>query len=654
MNHRAGQQWFTRAIQALALVVLLQAAASVQAAEMLLTFPSAHAAEKRVALVIGNWTYSQKPLRNPANDATDLAASLRRLGFEVLERKNRSADELRRDLIEFQDRLGPGTVGLFYFAGHGVQAGRGQNYLLPIGVDFKRERDAELHGLEVGQVLRRMEESGASLNLVILDACRDSPLPAEGRSTASRGLGRMEAPSGSMIAFATAPGSTADENATGRNGLYTQQLLATIETPGLRLEDVFKRVGREVERASNNRQSPEEISKLRNVEPFYFKPPNSASGDVPRGGRSDPIPPITPTARPGQAGSLSLDDLEKEDAVRKEWAQWQARMKADFDRIAAFTGSADLQAKAWERFLATWAQDNPLSSEDDALRDQAKQRRDAAQRQAAGQSTTLAAAPSARPPVATNSETATSLTPGQVIKDCDVCPELVVIPAGRFTMGSPESEWGRSSDEGPQHEVRIRSFLMGRTTVTQGQWKAVMGRNPSYFKNCGDDCPVENVTWNEAQEYIHQLGQRSGKTYRLPSEAEWEYAARAGTTTPFYTGQTITTDQATVNGNGTYNGSAKGVYREITTKVGSFAPNAFGLSDMAGNVWQWVEDIGHDDYRGAPDDGSAWLMGGDSARRVLRGGSWYDYPQIARSAIRYWDAPGGRSSGTGFRIARTF
>lgn len=233
-------------------------------------FPS-FAAERRVALVIGNASYADKPLRNTLNDAADIAAALKRSGFEIMERKNRTADQLRGDLSDFQDKLSPGAVGLFYFAGHGVQAGKGQNYLLPVGVTYKRERDAESYGLEVGSVLRRMEDAGASLSLVILDACRDSPLPAEGRSTGSRGLGRMEAPSGSMIAFATAPGSIADENTAGRNGLYTQHLLRAMETPSLRLEDVFKRVRRGVEKDSNRRQSPEEIMKLTSDEPFYFR-----------------------------------------------------------------------------------------------------------------------------------------------------------------------------------------------------------------------------------------------------------------------------------------------------------------------------------------------------------------------------------------------
>ena len=343
----------------------------------LLAWPGAQAQTRRVALVVGNANYPQKPLANPVNDATDLAAALRRLGFEVLERQNRSADELRRDLADFQDKLSPGAVGLFYFAGHGVQGGRGLNYLLPVGVDYRRERDAELYGLEAGTVLRRMEESGAALNLVILDACRDSPLPSEGRSTASRGLGRMDAPTGSLIAFATAPGSTADENVRGRNGLYTQHLLRAIEQPGLRLEDVFKRVRRAVETDSNRRQSPEEISKLTSDEPFYFRAPAAAAAPA-----TAVVDSLAALARPAPATSVNLADLEREETTRKQWAQWQSGMQTDHDRTAAFNGSPDLQAKAWERFLAAWPQDNPLSRDDDRLREQARGQLARAQRAA--------------------------------------------------------------------------------------------------------------------------------------------------------------------------------------------------------------------------------------------------------------------------------
>ena len=342
------------------------------------------AVERRVALVIGNADYPRAPLVNPVNDAADLSAALRRLGFEVIERRNRNSEELKRDLIEFQDKLGPGAVGLFYFAGHGMQAGRGgRNYLLPVGVDYRRERDVELFGLDASSVLARMEESGAALSLVILDACRDSPLPPEGRTTASRGLGRMDAPSGSLVAFATAPGSTADENRAGRNGLYTQYLLRAIETPGLRLEDVFQQVRRDVERASNRRQSPEEISKL--TSPFFFRP---VVGSAPATTIASLTPP--PTA---VAAGVSLADLEREQQARQQWAGWQQRMQADFDRIAAFQGAADLRAQAWQRFTGAWAADNPTSNDDERLRDQARQRLAAAERESQRQRLASASAP---------------------------------------------------------------------------------------------------------------------------------------------------------------------------------------------------------------------------------------------------------------------
>jgi formylglycine-generating enzyme required for sulfatase activity len=244
---------------------------------------------------------------------------------------------------------------------------------------------------------------------------------------------------------------------------------------------------------------------------------------------------------------------------------------------------------------------------------------------------------------------------GQVIKDCDVCPELVVLPQDSFKRGSPDSELLRDKNEGPQRTVRIGYPLaVGRYEVTQGQWKAVMDRNPSRFSSCGDDCPVEQVSWDDVQEYLTKLNARSGQKYRLLSEAEWEYAARAGTTTPFHTGQTITPEQANFNGNYMYNGSAKGVYREKTMKVGSFGANAFGLYDMHGNVWEWVQDVWHDNYTEAPTDGAAWEVGGDSSRRVLRGGSWDYNPRGVRSAIRSSIEPYYSSSGSGFRIAKTF
>lgn len=233
-------------------------------------------------------------------------------------------------------------------------------------------------------------------------------------------------------------------------------------------------------------------------------------------------------------------------------------------------------------------------------------------------------------------------------------PAMVVIPAGEFLMGSPASEAKRDSNEGPPHPVKLKSFALGQTEVTQMQWRQVMGGDPPelYFNGC-DDCPVENVSWNDIQGFLKKLNSKTGKRYRLPSESEWEYAARAGTRTPFSTGNTITPEQANFDGVYTYNGSSKGRYREQTIAVGSFKPNDFGLYDMHGNVWEWVEDCWHDDYNGAPGDGSAWTSNCAENRRVLRGGSWNDNPRYLRSAFRYGEAPVYRGDYGGFRVART-
>jgi formylglycine-generating enzyme required for sulfatase activity len=229
---------------------------------------------------------------------------------------------------------------------------------------------------------------------------------------------------------------------------------------------------------------------------------------------------------------------------------------------------------------------------------------------------------------------------------------MIWIPSGSFTMGSPASEARRDSDEGPQRLVTIgQGFWMGRYEVTQGQYEAVMGTNPSFFKTCGKDCPVEQVSWNDAKEFISKLNARNdGFVYSLPSEAEWEYAARAGTTTAFAFGNSLSSTQANFNGNYPYGNAPKGPYLERTTKVGSYKPNAWGLYDMHGNVWEWAEDVWQDSYTGLPTDGSANTTRGDSSFRVLRGGSWYVIGGFTRSAYRDWDDLSLRYDGDGFRV----
>ncbi|WP_242072348.1 bifunctional serine/threonine-protein kinase/formylglycine-generating enzyme family protein [Microcoleus sp. FACHB-68] len=231
----------------------------------------------------------------------------------------------------------------------------------------------------------------------------------------------------------------------------------------------------------------------------------------------------------------------------------------------------------------------------------------------------------------------------------NVSLEMVSIKGGRFLMGSPETEEGRYGYESPQHRVTVQPFFLGKYPVTQAQWQSVMGNNPANSK--GNNRPVENVSWNDAVEFCQKLSQKTGRNYRLPSEAEWEYACRAGITTPFYFGETITPDLANYDGIYIYASGPQGQCRKQTTDVGSFPPNAFGLYDMHGNVWEWCQDVWHENYNGAPSDGSAWEIGGDSKYRLRRGGSWNLNPAYCRSALRIRYGPNFRNYHFGFRVA---
>ncbi|MBW4670840.1 MAG: formylglycine-generating enzyme family protein [Cyanomargarita calcarea GSE-NOS-MK-12-04C] len=245
--------------------------------------------------------------------------------------------------------------------------------------------------------------------------------------------------------------------------------------------------------------------------------------------------------------------------------------------------------------------------------------------------------------------------------------EMVVIPGGTFLMGSPRGEPERYNNENPQHEVTVPPFFMGKYPVTQAQWRAVAEEeqvnrelNPaSHFK--GDDLPVESISWYDAVEFCDRLSKLTRRHYRLPSEAEWEYACRGGTTTPFNFGETITPQLANYNGNNTYGSGSKGGYRKKTTPVGSFElANAFGLYDMHGNVWEWCQDHWHKDYHNAPSNGSAWLKkesfdnNNNSFPRMLRGGSWSSKPMNCRSVYRNHHVPDDRFNYNGFRVVVSF
>ncbi|MGD1854671.1 MAG: formylglycine-generating enzyme family protein [Leptolyngbyaceae cyanobacterium] len=247
--------------------------------------------------------------------------------------------------------------------------------------------------------------------------------------------------------------------------------------------------------------------------------------------------------------------------------------------------------------------------------------------------------------------------------------QMLLIPGGTFTMGSPDDELERSDSEGLQHDVIVPQFFMGRYPVTQAQWQAVaalpqieqeLAANPSEFK--GANRPVEQVSWYDAMEFCKRLSIHTGRPYRLPSEAEWEYACRAGTTTPFHFGKTLISEVANYDSikfygdDGTLPNSdlPSGEYRQETTFVNHFdVANDFGLCDMHGNVLEWCQDIWHDSYEGAPTDGSAWTTNGNDKYRILRGGSWAVESENCRSACRITFQPNARDSMLGFRVVST-
>lgn len=342
--------------------------------------------------------------------------------------------------------------------------------------------------------------------------------------------------------------------------------------------------------------------------------------------------------------------LEASQQQKSDSFQQQQRLKALEAELQTSKREADLAKSAQRKAEQRLADDRNNIAEPETL--------------------PTAAAELAAPPANTSARERAFPKPqpavGSAIKDCNICPELVVIPSDDFKMGSPNTEKDRNSNEGPQQTVKIGYTLaVGKYEVTFAEWDACVAEGGCTYKPADNgwgrsNLPVINVSWDDIkQQYLPWLNRKTGlsnrpanQQYRLLTEAEWEYAARAGTITPFSFGDIISIDQANYDGNYSYNGSAKGKYRQQTVPVASFTPNAWGLYNMHGNVWEWVEDCFKDNYDDAPNNGSAVQKTGCS-RRMFRGGSWSYKPWNLRSALRYSASPDNRSKNSGFRLART-
>lgn len=559
-----------------------------------------------MALVIGNADYlHESKLGNPANDARLISRTLRGLGFTVEEKLNLRQREMTLAVGRFVRESAGADTALLYYAGHGMQPlSGGRNYLLPVDANIDSDDALDADAIPADRIVEQLERQAnpARLRLVVLDACRNNRQASRARSGV-RGLARM-APSDdyTLIAFSTNDQDVAQDGS-GANSPYAEALSRHLaRAKELPMRRVFELTATDVREATKQKQRPRTYGDLDSRV--------GLDGLVLASIVPEPVSPSPSPQRPGP-------------------------------------GPAPIPG--------------PLP------------------------------APSPSP---------AAVTAGSVVKDCEACPALVVLPAGRYRMGSPDGEVGRRKGEGPVREVTIGYRLaVGRSEVSRGEFgrfatasgyvteaERTVGskgcldgaslqprymegrswRSPGFEQ--GEDHPVVCVSWNDAQAYLKWLNEQApGKGYRLLSEAEWEYAARAGMTTRYAWGADASNVEQCGHANGldeTAQAQVPGYanFVEASCRDGfaytapglAFKPNAYGLHHMHGNAWEWVQDVWHDDYAGGPTDGSAWTTGGNQARRVLRGGSWYNTPEIVRSAVRNWVTPANLDYGTGFRIARTF
>jgi formylglycine-generating enzyme required for sulfatase activity len=561
-------------------------------------------AEKRVALVIGNDRYTnlsdREQLRKAVNDAQAVGRALKQIGFDVVSGENLGRQAMIDKLDEAARRLSAGDTVFFFFAGHGV-AIDGVNYILPADVpDVEKGQVTRLTGAAVREddITAALMRSGARVAVVVLDACRENPFGTGTRGIGGeRGLAPRDPPSGVFTLYSASRGQAALDRLSSDDGspnsVFTRVLVPALTRPGLDLPALAVGVREEVARIAQSvghAQRPAYYDETIGGQIYLAGLPQASTG---RGGPSAPAPEVAapPVTQPPQVAAVTPP-------------------------VAPAAPAAGCGAVA---VTISWSARSPR--------------------------------PLSRPEEC-------ALKRGAVFKECEKCPEMVVVPAGSFTMGSPATEEGRSANEGPQTPVTFASpFAVGRFAVTFDEWDAcVAGGGCSRAEDRGKPRgrhPVVNVTWNDAQAYVAWLTKVTGKTYRLLSEAEREYVTRADTTTPYWWGSSISTGQANYDGTQKpYGGGQTGIFRQAAQPVDQFAvANRFGLYQVHGNVSEWVADCWRNAYSGTATNGAAWTTA-NCGTRVIRGGSWFDPPEMLRSAARKQFSAGLPSDKIGLRVAR--
>ncbi|MEA5466662.1 SUMF1/EgtB/PvdO family nonheme iron enzyme [Leptothoe sp. PORK10 BA2] len=538
----------------------------------------------------------------------------------------------------------------FFFAGHG-ELHEGHDYLMPIDVD---PGNVEETALRISDITAALRNSGADNTMLLLDACR-----SQGRR-GSVGLGTDEQP-GIVTIYACSPRESSYEIEDLEHGVFTHVLLEGFRLQGANSRATVQRLDQylryEVPRLSQRHGKPIQT-------PYTAVEPLSKNCLIllPQRARLEDVEALKNAA-------FRAETKNEFDFAQQLWVRVLAASMVDQDAIEALQRIALNRAQQ----SSTAAPSSPTTAGSRSIAD------------------SVAKPPSQVPPPVPPKNRVERLEQPKVpdgpppkkastfdfevvrvdgqgnithreqkkaeYRRADlgqgVSLDLVMIPGGTFQMGSPTGQG--NADERPQHSVTVSSFLMGKYPVTQTQWKAVAALSkidrdldPDLANFKGDDRPVEQVVWDDAVEFCKRLSKKTGRDYRLPSEAEWEYACRAGTTTAFYFGDKLTPKIAQCKSN--FGMALVTMFSGQTSLVGSFPPNAFGLYDMHGNVWEWCLDHWHENYDGAPTDGSAWLSDDDNTKRLLRGGSWYYTPDFCRSASRLRHARGDGLNGVGFRV----
>jgi formylglycine-generating enzyme required for sulfatase activity len=587
---------------------------------------TAHA--KRVALVVGINKYDNLPrerqLAKAVNDARAMEAALKAVGFDVIKAEDVGRSTFHHSWQQLLDKVALGDEVAVFYSGHGVEID-GANYLVPRDVPAVATGQTQRlknESLSFDSLRRDLVSKSPKLSLFILDACRDNPFTdSRGKSIGgTKGLVPVPTVAGSFIMFA----ADAFESALDRlsdtdrdpNSVYTRKLLPLLKQPGLRLPDMAQRVRREV------RQTASAVGHQQN--PAYYDQGGDEvclAGCAPQTSEAERTWPWIKDS----TNQSVLENFIKEfgDTRFAEEAKTRlAELKKQQVAIAAPSKSpAPVPTKPGQPAEAVppishWGRCDGGIEEWFAGSQPIKR----------------------------------CLKPKDSFRDCPECPEMMVVPAGEFMMGSNDGH----PDEKPVHKVTImKPFAVGKFEVTFAEWDACVAAGGCNHKP-GDEGfgrgnrPVINVSWDDVtKEYLRWLSKRTGKRYRLLTEAEWEYAARAGSHKRYFWGDEI----GEANANCGECASDKASPQPMS--VGSYPSNSFGLHDMHGNVFEWVQDCRQESYVGAPTDGSPWITG-DCSRRVRRGGSWGSKPQFLRSAFRSKFPPNGRDDSNGFRVARTF